>query len=398
MVLGTLTALVTVGLLATPTGLADRADAAPLHTASGSRAHGLPPRGAEYVALGDSYAAGYGLPDPTGRPVRACGQSAEDYPHRLAAALDLRLVDVTCAGATSADVVSRRQDGAAPQVRALSTRTRLVTLSIGGNDAGLFATASSCIALSRRGPVVAGADVPDCRSRLVQGGTDSLATAVDGPVTRGVRSAVRAVRRAAPHAELVVVGYPTIFPDAAHTPTSGCFRAALDAASLTGSFPRDSFPFTDIDVRYLHGVQQRLDRATRSVVTAAGGTYVSMLAPTAAHSACATGDPFVRGITLSASSGLRDVELVPGALHPNAAGEAAMATQAERGARVAFAAAAARARASARASATPAPASPGGVPVSRVLVGAGVVVLGGVVVALAFLRRRRNGRRREDAS
>ncbi|PZF59275.1 hypothetical protein DEI92_09830 [Curtobacterium sp. MCBD17_034] len=381
---------------------ASAATVVPASTAHhGARAgrDGLPPRGAEYVALGDSYAAGYGLPHATGDPVPACGQSSEDYPHRIAASLDLRLVDVTCAGATSADVVSRRQNGAAPQVDALSDRTRLVTLSIGGNDAGLFATASSCVALSRRGPVLSGADVPNCRSRLVTDGTDALAAAVEGPVTRGIRSAVRAVRTAAPHARLVVVGYPTIFPDAAHTPAAGCFRAALDAASLTGSFPRDAFPFTDTDVRYLHGVQQRLDRTTRAVVHQAGGTYVSMLSATAAHSPCSRTRPFVRGITLSASSGLRDVDLVPGALHPNAAGAGAMATDAGRRIRAVYAEAAARARearasasAQARASASAAAraaAARSSADAGRLAIGAGVVVLGAVVVVWAFVRRRR---------
>ena len=62
-----------------------------------------------YVALGDSYASGYGLPEATGEPVSGCGQSRLDYPHLLARELALPLTDVTCAGATTSDEPAARR-------------------------------------------------------------------------------------------------------------------------------------------------------------------------------------------------------------------------------------------------------------------------------------------------
>ncbi|WP_345375280.1 SGNH/GDSL hydrolase family protein [Frondihabitans cladoniiphilus] len=287
----------------------------------------LPTQGLPYVALGDSYAAGYGLADPTGEPVPACGQSALDYPHRIAAALHLDLVDRTCAGATTANIVDTRQNGAAPQSDSLSRATRVVTVSIGGNDAGLFASASSCIALSANGPVLAKGGGADCKSTLDADGHDTLEAAIEGQVASGLTRAFATIHAKAPNARVFVVGYPAIFPDAAHTPAAGCYRPVFDAASVLGTFPVDGFPFTTTDVAYLAGVQKALDAETRRATAAAGFTSVSALADSEAHSACAAPSAaYVEGITLTGSAGLTQVSLETGALHPNARGAAFLAS------------------------------------------------------------------------
>lgn len=286
------------------------------------------PPGSEYVALGDSYSAGYGLPDPTRLPTNACGQSARDYPHRLAARFGLDLTDVSCAGATSRDVVSGYQfRGVPPQIRSLSDRTRLVTLTIGGNDADLFGTAASCLALSSRGPVFSGRDAPSCRSTLVHDGVDDLEVRIRSRVALGIADTLAAVRRAAPNAVVVFLGYPAIFPDAEHTPRGGCFRSALDLGSLAGSFPRDTYPFTNTDVRYLHGVQEALDEVSASAAAAAGVPFVDAFARTEAHSACATERPYVAGVSLTGAGDLSRIDLEPGALHPNSRGVAWLTKQ-----------------------------------------------------------------------
>lgn len=290
---------------------------------------GLPP-GSEYVALGDSYSAGYGLGDATGLPVAACGQSAADYPHRIAARFGLDLRDVTCGGATSADVLGGHQfHGVEPQIDALSERTRLVTLTIGGNDADLFGTAASCLALSPAGPVFSGRDAPSCRSTLVRDGVDQLGAAIRSRVALGVATTLAAIKTAAPNAEVVLLGYPAIFPDVEHTPKQGCFRSALDLGTLTGAFPANAFPFTDTDVRYLHGVQQDLDAVQAAAAAAAGVRFVDVFDRTQTRSACARSGALVSGVTLDSTNGLRRIDLEPGALHPNTKGVAYLARQVE---------------------------------------------------------------------
>lgn len=282
----------------------------------------LPP-GSEYVALGDSYSAGYGLADPSHLPTNACAQSARDYPHRIAARFGLALTDVTCAGATSTDVVSGHQfHGVPPQISALSDSTRLVTLTIGGNDADLFGTAASCLALSAKGPVFSGRDAPSCESTFVRDGEDQLATRIDSRVALGIATTLARIRQAAPNAIVVFLGYPAIFPDTEHTPERGCFRSAVDLATLAGSFPTNSYPFTDTDVAYLHDVQARLDTVSADAARAAGVRFVDVFASTQARSACATERPYVAGVSLDGSGDLQRIDMRPGALHPNERGVA----------------------------------------------------------------------------
>lgn len=286
------------------------------------------PPGSEYVALGDSYSAGYGLADPTHLPANVCGQSARDYPHRIAQRFGLELTDVTCAGATSDDVTAGSQfSGVPPQIDALSSSTRLVTLTIGGNDADLFGTAASCLALSANGPVFSGRDAASCRSALVRDGEDELGTRIASRVALGVADTLAQVRAAAPNAVVVFLGYPAIFPDAEHTPAKGCFRSAVDLGTLAGSFPTNSYPFTDTDVEYLHGVQEQLNEVSAAAARAADVRFVDVFSRTQARSACATERPYVSGVSLDGTGNLQRIDLEPGALHPNERGVAYLTDQ-----------------------------------------------------------------------
>jgi len=98
------------------------------------------------VSLGSSFAAGPGIaPRATGRP-RKAGQSRRHYPHRLAEPLDLDLVDATSKGATVVHIMTRSQFGQPPQIEAVTTSTKLATLTVGGNDLGYTASLyAACI-------------------------------------------------------------------------------------------------------------------------------------------------------------------------------------------------------------------------------------------------------------
>ena len=100
------------------------------------RPSGTPlPEGARYVALGHSFASGplLGPPKP-GSPPR-CGRTAANYATLLAQRLRLTLVDVTCGGAKSQHILGP-WDELPAQIESVTADTRLVTLSIGGNDVG----------------------------------------------------------------------------------------------------------------------------------------------------------------------------------------------------------------------------------------------------------------------
>src|SRR4051794_18618165 len=80
--------------------------------------------GVDYVALGDSYAAGTGA----GKYLDSgCGNTRAGYPSLLDAQRGVTLTArATCSGATTSDVV-------ATQVASLSAKTSVVTLTVGGN-------------------------------------------------------------------------------------------------------------------------------------------------------------------------------------------------------------------------------------------------------------------------
>jgi lysophospholipase L1-like esterase len=92
--------------------------------------------GANYVALGDSYSSGLG----TGGPYSGggCQRSSSAYPQLWANThAPASFGFAACAGATTSDVLSG-------QVGSLSASTTLVTISIGGNDAGFTDVITTC--------------------------------------------------------------------------------------------------------------------------------------------------------------------------------------------------------------------------------------------------------------
>ena len=92
--------------------------------------------GDKYVAMGSSFAAGPGVTFSADQPANRCTRSNDNYARQLARALSLKLVDVSCSGATTAHILDAWNE-LPPQVDALGLDTRLVTVTIGGNDVSL---------------------------------------------------------------------------------------------------------------------------------------------------------------------------------------------------------------------------------------------------------------------
>ncbi len=87
---------------------------------------------AEYVALGDSYAAMGSTTLPL-QPADNCAKAEDSYPELLNSEEDFDIFrNATCQGATTMDVLAG--NGRPPQVDAVGEGTQLITLSIGGND------------------------------------------------------------------------------------------------------------------------------------------------------------------------------------------------------------------------------------------------------------------------
>jgi lysophospholipase L1-like esterase len=149
-----------------------------------SHEHGL--AGGNYVAQGDSYASGTGTREYYDS---ACQRSNHSYAKQLAAQEGMNLSHVACSGARIPDV-------RANQLGALSAATNLVTISIGGNDAGFSSVITQC---AKPWPYTCTTEINNARNFInntLPGQLDALYTDIE---TR------------APNARGIVVGYPRLF-------------------------------------------------------------------------------------------------------------------------------------------------------------------------------------------
>ncbi len=250
---------------------------------------------ASYVALGDSYASGPLIPHPTGAPA-GCLRSTGNYPEVTARALGVpALSDVSCSGASTADLAAAQHvplGTNAPQLSALRADTALVTLTIGGNDIGFLQIVERCATLSPTKPLGHA-----CRDSYTTGGTDQLAARV-AAAAPAVDAGLSAITARAPHARVALVGYPSILPDAG----PGCFPV---------------LPLSPGDVAYLRSTEKALNAMLAGRAAAAGATFVDTYAPTVGHDACQPkGVKWVEGFVPTS---------VAAPIHPNALGEQAMA-------------------------------------------------------------------------
>jgi lysophospholipase L1-like esterase len=160
-------------------------------------------RGELYVALGSSIASGYGISVQS-----ACGRSSRDYPQLVAAKFGLKLVDVTCGAAVIPNVVDTKQGTFPPQIDAVTADTKLITISVGGNDIGFNGTALAC-----------GDPATVCKAPA---NLDAELAALPGQL----QSMVAKIRAKAPSARIVFVTYPREMPE------TNCPAMSLDDAEL----------------------------------------------------------------------------------------------------------------------------------------------------------------------
>ncbi|WP_043260194.1 SGNH/GDSL hydrolase family protein [Streptomyces hokutonensis] len=262
-----------------------------------------------YVALGDSYTAGPGITDPTGTPA-GCDRSAGNYPALVAAELGLKgakFRDVSCSGATTSDLTaSQHTDNGTnpPQLRALSSDTRLVTIGIGGNDIGFSSMIKRCVAMGALYRLTGSGkyfteDAPCAREADSDSG--SAADAVEKKIATAGNRLTRIlteVKRRSPEARVYVVSYPALLP----TDSADCGRGMSLAPG---------------DVTYLREKEQQLNTALRQRASEAGVGYVDTYTPSTDHNAC----------TAKATRWIEPLapENPAAPVHPNARGERGMA-------------------------------------------------------------------------
>lgn len=247
--------------------------------------------GQRYVALGDSAAAGPLIPLPD-LSSPGCIRSTANYPKLVARRLGVPITDVTCSGAVTADMTNPQQTelGAVPpQFDVLGPDTTLVTVQIGGNDAGLVGLALSCVNLL---PEPLGTS---CADRNTAGGRDVYAERIAAVAPR-IAAVLDGIRQRAPNAAVYIVGYTT------YLPPNGCFPLV---------------PLWARDANYIQAKIDQLNQVFADAAPAHDATYVDIRTPGIGMDVCQS--PLIRWTE----------PLVPlnvaAPLHPNATGMLGMA-------------------------------------------------------------------------
>jgi lysophospholipase L1-like esterase len=242
--------------------------------------------GTPYVALGSSYAAGAGIgPLQPGSPPR-CQRTTNNYASLLARRFALQLTDASCGGATTANLLGQ-WDELPAQLESVTSSTRLVTVTVGGNDldymGALFGGSCRAGIPTRPGPCPPVVQPDAARYDRLEASLNAVA---------------REVARRAPQARLVFVQYLSVVPD------------TLCAATQ----------ITPDDAAIGRAIGRHLALVTERVAAANGALLLAADRLSQDHSPCAS-DPWSHGLY----DGYDAKQGVP--WHPAPAGHAAIAAE-----------------------------------------------------------------------
>ncbi|MDX6689663.1 MAG: hypothetical protein QOG15_1120 [Solirubrobacteraceae bacterium] len=250
-----------------------------------------------YVALGDSYTAAPLVPTTHGEPL-GCYRSTHNYPSLVAAGLGATtFTDVSCSSAETKDMTGAQtvQLGSPnpPQLSGLGATARLVTVGIGGNDAGLVGVATKCLQLGALAPTGSA-----CRDYYAPNGNDTIAAKIDATAPK-IASVLQAVHDRSPAARVAIVGYPDVAPPGGG---AGCYPLV---------------PVSPDDLRYIDALILRINAMIKTQAEANDAEYVDTYDDSRGHDVCTLpGMRWFEGLVPT---------MVAYPLHPNALGEASMA-------------------------------------------------------------------------
>ncbi|HEX5728349.1 SGNH/GDSL hydrolase family protein [Microbacterium sp.] len=171
------------------------------------------PAGAPYVALGDSVASGNGILPYSDKQ---CLRSKRSYPELLAKELGVDVVSAACSGASTVDVA--QQIVALGASGALGPATELVTLTVGVNNVQFDADPEP------DWPDALGACSGSFTLQFCEFVLDTALSVLKASLPQEIEARIAEIRAEAPHALIVVTGYPLPFGDVTGTCNAGLFR------------------------------------------------------------------------------------------------------------------------------------------------------------------------------
>ncbi len=224
-----------------------------------------------YVALGDSYSAGVGAGNYDSSS-GSCKRSANSYAALWNSAhAPSSFAFVACSGAVTGDVLNG-------QLSAVDSSTTLISITIGGNDAGFSSTMQTCVLSGTSACLSAVATAKAYADNTLPGQLDQLYAAIHAK---------------APAAHVVVLGYPHLY----HV-GGGCWfgigdtsRSAINGAAdeldlvIAKSAANAGFTFADVrgiftgheictDSQWLHSTTLPIDESYHPNASGQSGGYL----------------------------------------------------------------------------------------------------------------------------
>jgi lysophospholipase L1-like esterase len=284
-----------------------------------------------YVALGDSFSAGEGIA-PFLQSGAACHRSSRAYSTwvrpagyakplyaiasgrsrsgaggganlygsdtNVRSANRVMWESFACSGATTANILPRslggvpqgtagRYDGETQIDSAALTRAKLVTITIGGNDAGYVDVLVTC-------------GLGNCNTRAFE---RSRAAVIDRSKPQLVK-VYRAIVAKAPHARILVLGYPHPFPA----------TKARQACPALSPFQGEQNMLRRLGARLNGTIASAVATAARS---GARITFVPVAGRFEGHEVCGSKGAWINGIVTSSTG----FGLNPASFHPTLAGQ-----------------------------------------------------------------------------
>jgi lysophospholipase L1-like esterase len=225
----------------------------------------------QYVALGDSYSSGVGT-RVFYKESGECERSPDAFGPKIAAAKGYALSFQACSGATTTDVNQK-------QLGTLTSGTSLVTITIGGNDAGFSNVIINCALYFFT-----------CESAINE--ADEF---IEKKLPGLLETTYKDIRAKATAAKVVVLGYPKLFTKEGKT---------CNVNFLTSG-----------NEKKMNVSAELLDRVIRARVEAAKFTFVNPTGPFESHEVCSSSE-WLNGQSNPLSE----------SYHPNVAGQAEFTT------------------------------------------------------------------------
>ncbi|MFF5706318.1 SGNH/GDSL hydrolase family protein [Streptomyces sp. NPDC012794] len=220
-----------------------------------------------YVALGDSYSSGVGAGNYDSSS-GSCKRTTRAYPALWAAAHSPQTFSFTaCSGARTGDVLAN-------QLAPLNSGTDLVSITVGGNDAGFSDVMTTCVLQSES----------TCVSRV-----NEAKRYVDTTLPGQLDQVYNAISGRAPAARVVVLGYPRFYK------LNGTCVAGLTEGERTA----------------INGAADHLNAAIAKRAADHGYTFASVVGAFTGHEIC-SGSPWLHSVNWTN---------IGESYHPTAAGQ-----------------------------------------------------------------------------